>query len=249
MTNRWIEPHSRPLIIGHRGASAHAPENTLAAFRMARAQGADGVELDTKRCASGEVVIMHDPTLERTTNGRGKVHEWKLADLRALDAGQGERVPTLDEVFEALDSDGLVNVEVTNYTTPEDGLETAVVGVVRRHNIAERILFSTFNPLSLRRLAELAPDIPRAFLYEPETPAEMHQLMIDPSGRALGREFDHPHFSLVTPEFVQEKGARGLLVNTWTVNAADEIRRVAACGVRGIIGDSPLTMRAALGLA
>jgi glycerophosphoryl diester phosphodiesterase len=98
--NHWLESHTRPLIVGHRGASAHAPENTLAAFRLAREQGADAIELDAKRCASGEVVIMHDATLNRTTNGDGNVHEWSLAELHSLDAGKGERIPTLDEVLE-----------------------------------------------------------------------------------------------------------------------------------------------------
>jgi glycerophosphoryl diester phosphodiesterase len=139
----------------------------------------------------------------------------------------------------------LVNVEVTNYTTPEDGLEAAVVDAVRRHDLAGRVLFSTFNPLSVRKLAELAPDISRAFLYEPETPPALRDLMME---LQLCREFDHPHFSQVTPEFMQEMRHHGLLVNTWTVNAPADIQRIAACGVHGIIGDSPQTMREAFGI-
>ncbi|MCL4507243.1 MAG: glycerophosphodiester phosphodiesterase [Chloroflexi bacterium] len=241
--NHWLLPHERPLVIGHRGASAHAPENTLAAFRLAREQGADGIELDAKRCASGEVVIMHDPELRRTTGAAGKVHEWTLADLRTLDAGRGERVPTLDEVFEGAGSGLLVNVEVTNYSTPDDGLEAAVIDVVRRHGIADRVVFSSFNPLSLRQLAALAADIPRAFLFSPESPLDLQQVFADP---LMPHQFRHPHYSLVTAEMVELWRASGILVNAWTANARADIRRMVACGVNGIIGDSPRTIREAL---
>lgn len=203
--NQWLEPHARPFIIGHRGASAHAPENTLAAFRLAQSQGADGIELDVKRCASGDVVVMHDPSFKRTTGAAGMVHEWTLTDLRTLDAGKGERVPTLDEVFETIGPDLLVNVEVTNYTTPDDGLEPLVVAVIRRHAIAERIVFSSFHPLVLRRLAALAPDIPRGFLYDDEAPFDVNQAFNDP---LMPHEFRHPRHTLVTLEMVADLCAR-----------------------------------------
>ena len=94
--NHWLDfSHTKPLIIGHRGASAHAPENTLASFRLAAQQGADGIEFDVKRSQNGEVVIMHDASVDRTTNGSGNVHQLPLNQLRQLDAGNGERVPTL----------------------------------------------------------------------------------------------------------------------------------------------------------
>ncbi len=244
LMNHWLQPHTHPLVIGHRGACAHAPENTLAAFRLAREQGADGIELDVKRCASGDVVVMHDPTLLRTTGAAGHVHEWTLADLRALDAGQGERVPTLDEVFEAVGADLLVNVEVTNYTTPDDGLEPLVIAVVRRHAIAERILFSSFHPLVLRRLAALAPEIPRAFLCDEETPFDIALAFNDP---LMPHEFRHPRHTMVTPDLVAGLRARNIGVNTWTTNIPADIKRVVACGVNGVIGDSPKTIREVLG--
>ncbi len=241
--NHWLEPHIHALLIGHRGASAHAPENTLASFRLAREQGADAIELDAKRCATGEVVVMHDVELRRTTGASGKVHAWSLSDLRGLDAGQGERVPTLDEVFEDAGPTLLINVEVTNYSTPDDGLEAAVVDVVRRHGIADRIVFSSFNPLSLRQLAAIAPDIPRALVYSARTSFDLQQVFDDP---LMPHEFRHPHHSLVNADDVSVWRARGIGVNAWTVNDPAEIRRMAACGVNGIFGDSPLTMREVL---
>ncbi len=244
--NLWLQNYTRPLIIGHRGASAHAPENTLAAFRLAMAQGADGIELDVKRCASGEVVVMHDETVDRTTGGTGKVHELTLEQLRTLDAGQGERVPTLDEVLDLTATSSqpfLVNIEVTNYTTLNDGLEKLVVEVVKRHNCAERILFSSFNPFTVRALSRLMPDVPRGILYSRDMPLYLRQVWLAPF---VPHEFRHPDQSYIAPDFVQKLNAQGKRVNTWTVNDRADIARVAASGVAGIIGDSPQTMREVL---
>ncbi|MCS7059702.1 MAG: glycerophosphodiester phosphodiesterase family protein [Anaerolineae bacterium] len=239
----WLEPNSTVWVIGHRGASAHAPENTLAAFRLAREQGADGIEFDVKRCATGEVVVMHDVSVDRTTNGRGAVHDLSLDELRRLNAGNGERVPLLDEVFEELGGRDhptfLFNVEVTNYHTPHDGLEAAVVDVVRRHNIAHRVLFSSFNPLTVHRLSRLAPDVPRAILYAPDMPLYLRRVWL---GAIVAHEFRHPHFSTVTPQLVEALRRRFLRVNVWTVNEPDDIRRMMDCGVAGVIGDSPRTL-------
>jgi glycerophosphoryl diester phosphodiesterase len=244
--NLWLETHNRPLLIGHRGASMHAPENTLAAFQLAMAQGADGIELDVKRCAGGEVVVMHDATVDRTTNGKGAVHEMTLAQLRALDAGAGERVPTLDEVIELTATSSapfLINIEVTNYSTPLDGLEQCVVNVVKRHNCGARILFSSFNPLGVKRLAGLLPDVPRGLLYAGDMPIFLRDVWLAPFAP---HEFRHPDADMVTPEYVARLIALGKRINTWTVNTPEEIARVAQCGVQGIIGDSPATMRKVL---
>jgi glycerophosphoryl diester phosphodiesterase len=245
--NLWLETHNRPLIIGHRGASMHAPENTLAAFQLAMAQGADGIELDVKRCATGEVVVMHDATVDRTTDGKGAVHALTLTQLRALDAGQGERVPTLDEVIEITASSAtpfLINIEVTNYSTPMDGLEQCVADVVKRHNCAERILFSSFNPLGAKRLAGLLPEVPRGMLYYHAMPVFLRDVWLAPF---VPHEFRHPDSSMVTLDSVAKLAAQGKRVNTWTVNTPEEIARVAQCGVHGIIGDSPAMMKKVIG--
>lgn len=251
-SNFWLDfSHMRPLVIGHRGASAHAPENTLAAFVLALDQGADGIEFDIKRCQTGEVVIMHDETVDRTTNGTGRVHEMTLSQLRELDAGSGEhageRVPLLDEVFEQLGqretASGkpfIFNVEVTNYPSPYDELELAVVEVVRRHKMESRVLFSSFNPVSVARLNQLAPEIPRAILYDASMPIFLRNVWLGP---LVPHQFRHPHFNMVTPKMVQDLLRKNLRVNAWTVNAPEEMRRLIDCGVNGLIGDSPQTMR------
>ncbi|MBX7214379.1 MAG: hypothetical protein K1X39_10255 [Thermoflexales bacterium] len=242
--NLWLAPHTHPLILGHRGACMHAPENTMGSFHLAREQGADGIEFDTKRCASGEVVIMHDYSVDRTTNGSGPVHTLTLAQLRALDAGKGERVPTLDEIFEEVGADLLMNLEVTNYETRNDGLEEALVACIRRHAIEKRVMFSSFNPFSLRKLAGLAPEIPGGILYHPRMPVYLRKVWLAPF---VPHTFLHPEKSMVTARETAALKKRGIGVNTWTVNTPEDIRAMVAAGVNGIMGDSPRTIREVMG--
>jgi glycerophosphoryl diester phosphodiesterase len=244
--NNWLLPRTAPLLIGHRGASAHAPENTMRAFQLAMAQHADGIELDVKRCASGELVVMHDATVDRTTNGTGDVSKLPLDALRALDAGDGEHVPTLDEVLTLIASHPtfLINIELTNYTTSGDGLGPAVIECVARHKIEARVLYSSFNHLLIRDMARRAPDVPRALLYAEDMPLPLRKLWLAP---LIRHEFQHPHHSLVTQDMAHEQRAQGRGINAWTVNDPVDIRRMIAAGVSGIIGDSPESMRAVLG--
>ena len=161
--------HHRPLVIAHRGASAYAPENTLAAFRLAAEQGADAVELDAKLSADGQVVVIHDPTVERTTNGSGEVRQLSLAQIKSLDAGgflspqfAGEPIPTLAEVFDAVGHQLLINVELTNYASPRGRPGRKVVGLVKDFHLEERVLFSSFHPAQpVSARAEFCPKYPR----------------------------------------------------------------------------------------
>jgi glycerophosphoryl diester phosphodiesterase len=241
--NHWLTARDRPLVIGHRGASAHAPENTLLAFAMARAQGADGVELDVTLCASGEVVVIHDDTVDRTTDGKGRVRDLPLAALRRLDAGQGQRIPTLDEVIAATadaDPPFLLNIELKPSVVLRNKLATAVVDAVRREGCAARVLFSSFDPMIVRRLAQLAPEVPRGILYHHAMPALLRWVWLGP---LAPHEFCHPDIGLVTPAMVRRLKAQGKRVNTWTVNDPAQAAYAAACGVHGIIGDSPRLIR------
>jgi len=127
----------KPTLFAHRGASAYAPENTLAAFTLAIHQNADAIELDAKLSADGEVVVIHDQTVDRTTDGVGKVNELVLAALKELDAGEkydesfrGERIPTLDEVLESIGQKIFINIELTNYASPKDDLPLKVAEIV-----------------------------------------------------------------------------------------------------------------------
>ncbi|MGH2604979.1 MAG: glycerophosphodiester phosphodiesterase, partial [Anaerolineales bacterium] len=160
--SEWMQ--RAPLVVGHRGAPRFAPENTLAGFRRAADLGADGVEMDAKLTADGVVVCHHDRTLDRTTNGRGRVLDWTWEALCTLDAGShfgdsfaGEPIPLLEQAFRELGDGLLFNVELTNYGSPRDRLPEAVLELVARFRLERRVLLSSFNTIALRRSARLRP--------------------------------------------------------------------------------------------
>ena len=159
------------MIFAHRGACKYAPENTIAAFELALEQGADAIELDAKLSADGKVVVIHDQSVDRTTDGNGRVNKLTLPELKKLDAGSffdskfaGERIPTLDEVFESVGKRIFINVELTNYASRNDELVPLVADIVKRHEIQKNILFSSFAPVNLRRAQQLLPEVPVGLL-------------------------------------------------------------------------------------
>lgn len=245
-----IDQIPRPAIIAHRGASAHAPENTLSAFRLALEHGADGVELDAKLTRDGHVVVIHDQTVNRTTGASGVVREMSLKELKALDAGSffdstfaRERIPTLDEVFSAVGVMTMINVEITNYTSPMDELPDKIADLVIQHGLRERILFSSFHPLSLIRVRRRLPDVPVAILTQPGKPGSLLRGWL---GRWVSPHFIHPYLTDVTGPVLEEEHRRARRVNVWTVNDPEEIRRLRKIGIDGIITDDPrLTRRIA----
>lgn len=229
-------------MIAHRGACRRAPEDTLAAFQLAMTLGADGVELDAKLTLDGAVVIIHDPTLERTTDGTGPVATRTLAELKALDAGShfssefaGERIPTLDEVFEKLNAGSLINVEMTNYATPRDALPERVIDLVRRSRAESRVLLSSFNPIALRTARRLAPDLPLGFLIGSEQPLWMRFLFpwISP------HESYHVHDTLIREGAARRARRAGRKLIPWTVNDPVRIRWLFEQGADGVITDVP----------
>src|SRR5512139_1882961 len=137
-----LESLSQPIIFAHRGASVYAPENTIAAFKLAIAQQADAVELDVKLSADGQVIVIHDSTVDRTTNGHGKVQDMTLAELKALDAGSffssqyaGEKIPALEEVFEAMGKRTFINIELKNHRSHGEDLVETVCMLVKKHQM------------------------------------------------------------------------------------------------------------------
>lgn len=243
----------RPVIIAHRGASAHAPENTLAAFELALRQGADAVELDAKLTADGQVVVFHDQTVDRTTGGKGRVKDLSLAELRKLDAGshfdcafRGEPIPTLDEVFKAVGQLTYINVELTNYSSLTDNLPEKVAALVRRHKLTRRVLFSSFNPIALVRIRRLLPDMPIGLLAFSGRKGALARSWI---GRWLSYQALHPEVSDVTAALVANAHRRGCRVHVYTVNRSDDMRQLFAFGVDGIFTDDPVLARQALTVA
>ncbi len=233
----------QPLIFAHRGASHDAPENTIAAFSLARSMGADGVELDTSLTRDGIPVVIHDLRVDATTNGSGPVHDFDLKTLKTLDAGshfgerfRGEPIPTLDEVFEAVGPTRWVNVELKAAGWQSDGLERAALKVIQHHNVAKRVIVSSFNPITLRRFRALAPHIPIGYLYAPDEPFILRSRWL-----MLGLSYDalHPHYKMITQDFMQRARAEKKQVNTWTVDDPSEMLRLRTLGVNAIITNRP----------
>lgn len=237
------------LVFGHRGAKMYAPMNTLPAFELAAAQGAHGIELDVHRSKDGHPVIVHDFTVDGTTDGTGLVVEKTLAELKALDAGAyfdtkfaGTRIPTLDEVFEAVGGRLYVNVEIKSVSAETDGVEEVVADCIRRHSMERRVIVSSFNPLTLRRFRAIAPDVPIGYLDWANAPPELRAGMA-----GFAYEAYHPEHSMISPELIADADAAGHIVNAWTVNDPERAKLLAAMGVRGIITDAPDITLAALG--
>ncbi|MCJ7735939.1 MAG: glycerophosphodiester phosphodiesterase [Anaerolineae bacterium] len=250
MYNKWRDEGlgAGPLIIAHRGASAAAPQNTLAAFEKAIALGADGVELDVHLSSDGIPVVIHDFNVDATTNGHGAVTEMTLDELKLLDAGSSfspefasERIPTLAEVLTCLrPHDALLNVEVKSTSLRNTGLEDAIITLIREHRVAECVIFSSFNPVTLWRLKRLAPDVPAGLLYSMDLSLPLRQAWFAP---LFKHEARHPHHSMVNAAYMEWAHRRGYMVNTWTVDHPVEMQRLITLGVDSIITNVPDVLR------
>ncbi|WP_416828028.1 glycerophosphodiester phosphodiesterase [Ectobacillus polymachus] len=240
---------NQSLIFGHRGAKGTHPENTIISFQEAERTGAHGIEFDVHLSKDGEIVIIHDETLSRTTNGRGLVVEHTLEELKQLDAGshfnaafQGERIPTLREVLTWLGGNKLlINIELKNDRIRYPELEQKVVDLVREFGLERRVIFSSFNHSSVAMLADLAPDIERAILY--------HHHLKDACGVARLHHASglHPNFKLLTKEFVEEAKSQGFVLRPYTINEEKDIKRMISYGVDAIITDWPSKALSLLG--
>jgi glycerophosphoryl diester phosphodiesterase len=223
----------------HRGASALAPENTLAAFAEAVRRGCDWIETDVRLTADAAPVLLHDPDLDRTTSGGGPVARTGLTAVRRLDAGgwfarpfRGERVPTLDEALEWCRGRCGLNLEIKE----EDQIEELVRQLVRRFRAPGRldsILFSSFRAADLRRLRAALPHARLAWL----TSRNLRGLTrLDAAIRLAAL---HPRESLVSRRLLRRSGRMGLAVHTWVVNRPRRLSALEALGVDGVMTDDP----------
>ncbi len=234
-------------IFGHRGAPEVAPESTLAGFSAALELGADGIELDVRLCRSGEVVVIHDATLGRTTSGRGFVRNKSLSELKQYDAGSyydvrfaGERIPTLVEVLELIDRRALINVEIKGRGYPKDDIERKVLEIIYAHGVQDRTIISSFNPIILRRVARLDPELPTGYLIDRNfSTGRLEHLL----ARFSGAQALHLHSALLRPALVQRVRDRGFRVVAWSVDTLHGMRRAIELHVDAVITDRPSVMR------
>ena len=229
---------SRAAVIAHRGASAYRPENTLPAYELAIEQRADMIEIDLHRTRDGVIVITHDEELSGL-DGEGEIAEATLDEIRALDAGEGNPVPTLDEVLDRFGSRIPFNLELKRGTNAEyEGLEALALEHVTKRGLLDRMLFSSFFDPVLKRLRELSDEARIGFLLSRRLPERALE-----RAAAVRAEALHPEASLVTAELVEEAHGAGLLVYPFTVDAEDEMRRQLDLGVDGLFTNHPDRLR------
>jgi glycerophosphoryl diester phosphodiesterase len=239
-------------IWAHRGARREAPENTLPAFELAVAQGADGVEFDVQLTADGAVVVIHDEAVDRTTDGNGPVVGFTLAQLRRLDASAGVgghakvQIPTLTETLELLAPSGLMlNIELKNSEEDYPGLEEMVLAAIAADDLADRVVLSTFNHYSLKKLQELGATSQLGMLYTDPLYKPWRY------ASRLGVGAIHPPARFVlSGGWVRHAHAAGLAVRPWVVNSERSLVRMFRWGVDGVFTDVPavaLALRKAVG--
>jgi glycerophosphoryl diester phosphodiesterase len=227
------------LVIAHRGASGHAPENTLAAFKRALGLGATFIETDLQLTRDSRFVAMHDATVNRTTNGQGKVHDLTLAELRRLDAGSwfgsefaGERIPTLEEVLEfSKKNDVVFYLELK--PGGSWGGEHALVGALRESGEIPRAVVISFDADILARVRRIEPTLMTGLLYDGQIEEPLEKAL-EVGARQLAVRSD-----LVTPSLLKDARKRDLQVVCWTVNHPAHIRMLIEAGVDGIMSDYP----------
>ena len=228
------------LIFGHRGASAYAPENTLEAFRLAMEMGADGFELDVHLSLDGELVVIHDESVDRTTDGTGLVRDLTLVQLKALDASngmetyRGAKIPTLGEVFDLIrDTRHIVNVEIKTDEWFYPQIEEKCLALAKEKGVEDRVIYSSFNHHTLMKLRHLKPDVKLGMLFG--------DIMRKPWEYAQPLSVDYLHpmkMNIYVPGFSEGAAAAGYGVNMWTINDPETMQLCLDTGA-GIITNYP----------
>jgi glycerophosphoryl diester phosphodiesterase len=244
LTNGEDEMGTKAIwTIAHRGASGHAPENTMAAFRRAVELGARFIETDLQITRDARVIAIHDVTLDRTTSGKGQVHLLTLQEIRALDAGawfgdrgagsfSGERVPALEEILDfAKVHDVIFYLEIKSGSAW--GVEHAVVAALRDQNSSARVVILSFDPAALDSVHRLDSTLMTGFLCEHPS-SDLVERTVRAGARQLVARGD-----LITPDVIEKAHHAGLQVAAWTINEPDQMRHLIATGVDGIITDYP----------
>ncbi|MFD2171513.1 glycerophosphodiester phosphodiesterase [Tumebacillus lipolyticus] len=229
----------RVLNLAHRGASGYAPENTMAAFRLAKELQADGLELDVQITKDGVPVVIHDETLVRTTGAQGYVFQHTYEEICRLDAGgwfdakfQGEKIPRLEDVLRT-HGDLLLNLELKNSYFRMPGLEEKTIELIRAYGLEQRVIVSSFHHGSMKAVHRLAKEIRTGLLYDCVLEDVIHY------ARAIGASALHPYYATVTSELLATAQAAGLMVNVWTVDDLAQMRACVQAGVDAVITNFP----------
>jgi len=215
------------LKIGHRGAKAYEPENTLRSFTKAIELGVDAVELDARRTREGEVVVIHDAKVDKTTNGKGSVSDLTLNEIKQLVTDKGERIPTLDEALDFLDKKVKILIELK-----ETGLEEKVLGLIHGKGLEKNVIIVSFQEEALRRVRELDDEVDTGLIYV------RHRNPIK-AALDLGAKYLLSLYRFTHTANVNKAHENGLKVIVWTINKQEEVLEYVKKGVDGIASDRP----------
>ena len=221
------------IIIGHRGEMGYEPENTLRSFQRALDFGVDVIELDIYVCKTGEVVVIHDDTVDRTTNGTGWVIEKSFDELRNLDAGKREKIPTLDEALQLIDRKAKVNIELKGPNTAQAAADTISRYVAEHGWQYSDFMVSSFNHYEIQKFSPLLPQVPTGLI-----------ILAIPIGYAEFAEKTNCDFVVISKEtinreYVVDAHNRGKKVYVWAINNADEMKRFGSLGIDGVLSNFP----------
>lgn len=235
---------AQPLIIAHRGAMAYAPENTIASFRIALELGANALELDLRQTKDGRLIVIHDASVNRTTNGKGNVDDYSFETIRDLDAGSWfdkkfnfERIPELQEVINMLSDSVFIIKELKEGNETYNKIEEKVVSLIRQNKIERQTILKSFDPNVLKRLRKIAPDIPLCYVYTFRIP--WLGMIIDrgisfKSIWNIDVEYLQPHRFFLSRSFVKKAQFQGFKVIAWGVESESAILEALDFGVDGI---------------
>ena len=235
-------------IFAHRGFSLQYPENTMTAFRKALEAGADGIEMDARLTQDGQIVIMHDPTIDRTTNGKGKVRNMLLQEILGLDAGikkgvvfENERVPMLEQVFAELGGKLLLNIELCNYDEGDNRqLANQTVELIEKYKLVDSVIISSFRFNNLVYVKDKNPGISCGLLAKQGLMGLFARNLLNHS---VSVDALHPYYTDVNAGLIRKEQQCGRKVRAWTVNAPQDIRQLYELGVDAIFTDDPLNSR------
>lgn len=228
-------------VWGHRGASAYAPENTMEAFRMAVSQGAHGIETDVHLTKDGVAVIMHDETLDRTSDGKGYIKDYTFAQLKTVNANYGKEgfefcaIPTLEDLLKFVkETDIDLNIEIKTDVFMYEGIEKTVVDLVCQYDLEEKVIFSSFNHYSLMKVREILPSAKIGLLYM----EALYQPWV--YAKSLNADALHPYYPCCAlDDYMRHAHLNGIKVHPWTVNKKEDMLKLKEAGVDAIITNDP----------
>lgn len=221
------------LKIAHRGAKAYEPENTLQAFQKALDLNADGIELDVHLSADGHIIVMHDETIDKMTNGKGAVNTFTLAELKSFLIAEKHEIPTLDAVFDLVDKKCFINIELKNADTSKNVVSLIEEYITEKGWNYDHFIISSFDWNALKEVQNLNPNIPIGVLTEGDIDIALA------FAESIKAKAIHPDFHLLNSENTRKIQEKGFLVLPWTVNLEEDIQKVKSYQVNGIISDNP----------